>query len=412
MVWRHSREWFFASLLIVVSLAVSLFLLEWGSRLLYEADEVTKFPRRPQPNVMQPNAVDGTHHLIENLNFSGPEPWEPSSKRLPSDHFEIRSNRFGFFTDYPIDEFPSKEPGEYRIILTGGSGAQGHGASKNENMFYKRLEVELSERLKHVSPRVRVINLAQAGGYAFTNAKVLNAFGHRLGADLILLYIGPNDLAIPYEMSFISSCSDYAEWLIQSSFDYPNLIRPLVELFPRLFNVHGAGPWVKRIFFSQYYEAKGKEVCLRQFRALDNKGGRLTGMAFYDKVAHPYLVHGLKSIKRDFCGLPIAVVRQAIHYGENRFYESWYGPGIYDRWWKDAQADVARYVNDEWYFYDFHWEAHARDNSDIAGFVPESLAIHLDDPGHVLAALLLSNFLEPIVRQQISMQRDRQCNDG
>lgn len=406
------REWIIGAGMATVSILVCLFGFELGSRLFNQVDEVTNFPSRPQPNVMQTNALHRFGHNLDDLNYVGPEPWEPSAKRLPPelrDRYEIRTSRFGFFTDYPINEFPAKEPGEYRIILIGGSGAQGHGARTNQDMFYKKLETALSTNLKDVSPRVRVINLAQSGAFAYANAVLLNNFGHGLGADLILAYNGPNDIAVPYSHRFVVPC-DYGGWLMEMTFEYPPAIRPMARVFPRLFNVHGLGSWIKHTFYSDYYAKLGHRECLKQFNLLDEKGGPLDKMELYERMTRPYFASAMKSIKRDFCGIPIVLVRQTIHPGENKFYETWYGPGIYDRWWADAQRDLTGYMNGDWYFYDFHLQSHIRDNSDIPGFVPESLAIHLDNPGHVLAAQMIEKYIEPIIRSEIAAKRSKGCD--
>lgn len=386
--------------IVVISIFVSLLVLEWGSYLLASPDDVARYPSRPQPNVMQPNALHSFGHILENLDYVGPQPWEPSSKRLPRDRYHIRSSRFGFFTDHPVDEFPAKIPGEFRILLMGGSGAQGHGAQTNDDMFYKKLEVALTDRLRDVVPRVRIINLAQAGAYAFINARILNLYGHGLGADMILGYNGPNELSLPYSNKFITSCN-YGGWMMAMTFEYPPFLHPMAAIFPRLFNVYGLGNWLKRTFYSDYYNKRGQHECVRQFGGLSKDGSIKTGLEFYQWAVRPYFSRPMKSIKRDFCGAPVILIRQAIHPGENKIYESWYGEGIYDRWWRDAKADLAGYMNGGWYFYDFHKESHERDNSDIPGFVSESLAIHLDNPGHLLAARLIGEFIEPIVRSYV-----------
>jgi hypothetical protein len=78
--------------------------------------------------------------------------------------FYFRSGDHGFFVDIDIDHPPTKEPNEYRIILTGGSGAQGFGGTTNDRMLYRRLEAELNKIIKATNgdTKVRVINLAMA----------------------------------------------------------------------------------------------------------------------------------------------------------------------------------------------------------------------------------------------------------
>ena len=165
----------------IICLVFFSFLAEWGTALLFgKPSDAWLHPSQPVINVMQPNALDNYGHTLENFEYVGASPWEPSSARPGHEKTRIRTSKFGFFTDHPVDAFPKKTPNEFRIILMGGSGAQGHGASSNEEMLHKKLENRLNADLVDTGNTVRVINMAMAGGHAFTNARQLNLFAQDL----------------------------------------------------------------------------------------------------------------------------------------------------------------------------------------------------------------------------------------
>ena len=62
--------------------------------------------------------------------------------------FDVVSGEYGFFIDFRLEAPPPKKDNEIRIVLTGGSAAQGWGGRTNANMFYKLLPVRLSQRLQ------------------------------------------------------------------------------------------------------------------------------------------------------------------------------------------------------------------------------------------------------------------------
>ena len=121
--------------------------------------------------------LSGTNHMQPNWHQT--TPISGIAFRYPAG-FDVRSNKFGFFTDWPLDEFPEKGPREYRIILIGGSGALGVGARTNEDMFYRRLEKALQEKFSSDGITIRVINLAVAGATVATQLRDLRAYARPL----------------------------------------------------------------------------------------------------------------------------------------------------------------------------------------------------------------------------------------
>ena len=58
------------------------------------------------------------------------------------------SGEYGFFIDFRLESPPPKHDNEIRIVLTGGSTAQGWGGRTNADMFYQLLPAKLIKNCK------------------------------------------------------------------------------------------------------------------------------------------------------------------------------------------------------------------------------------------------------------------------
>lgn len=282
-----------------------------------------KYPREPLPISWYPLASISapTFRLVyPNLDYEGTAPWETRHRVPESRIFHIRSNRFGFYTEFPVDQFPRKQNNEFRIILVGGSGAQGHGGSSNERMMYSVLERKLQQSLINTGYKIRVINLALAGHEARYNSSILRAFGHKLQPDMILAYNGANEIA-QFPNNYSDTCIAYYDVIMNSTFIEPHWVGALGDHFPALMYRYGLAGYIKRNFYVAQYQKQATEECLQDLH-VDTKHGRLM-TALYRDVAAPMFVHHFEAIKRDFCGIPIMIAWQAIHNGERTLYDRW-----------------------------------------------------------------------------------------
>ena len=122
------------------------------------------------PSVPDEDADPATMRTMENYPFTGEQiqAYRREQGRLPwlnyDDDFDLVSGEYGFFIDFRLEAPPPKQDNEIRIVLTGGSAAQGWGGRTNADMFYKLLPVQLDQRLREggQSCKVTVINLAIA----------------------------------------------------------------------------------------------------------------------------------------------------------------------------------------------------------------------------------------------------------
>ncbi len=93
-------------------------------------------------------------------------------------------------------------------------------------------------------------------------------------------------------------------------------------------------------------------------------------------------INALKSIKRDFQGIPVAVVWQAVLPDE--LSRSWFArtaPDFYERNFADLKKGLAGYVNDDWLFLDAHQHLKGR---------PENTGTHLGSAGQDLVARFIA----------------------
>jgi hypothetical protein len=283
-----------------------------------------KYPREPLPISPHPVATlaSGTlGSMYPDLDYKGVAPWETRGRVPESRVFHVRSNRFGFYTDYPVNEFPVKQANEFRIILVGGSGAQGHGGSRNDRMMYKLVERALANSLADTGYKVRVINLALAGGEARTNSGILREFGHRLEPDLILGYNGANDIAQFPRLHAEDACSEYYGSMMNSTYVAPDWVQAFGAHFPALIYRYGLAATIKRRFYADSYRQLAMGQCMRDLGVDTTRGRPMT--ALYRDGAAPMFVTHFKAIKRDFCGIPIMLAWQALHDGERALYDRW-----------------------------------------------------------------------------------------
>jgi hypothetical protein len=295
------------------------------------------------------------NHMTANYRHVGPMPWE--NQDFYKD-FDVSSGDHGFFVDFDLDNPPPKAADEFRIILTGGSGAQGWGGRTNDEMFYRYLETRLN---RLVSPktglRYRVINLAMGGAITMQNYIALNIWGHKLAPDAVISWSGGNDLFVP----MMTGGDGYLNY-----YGVASAVNPLPpEEDPWInrwldANLPGIAAYtsIKRLLGLSGLAAPIPTV-RRQYL---NREGYLAARDFAGKntmfdVALPTYVHALRSIKRDFQGIPMMVMFQAIDWRQAfPFVDQ-----EYDDWTGRTEAQLKGHVNNDWIFYNLHQEWKKRD---------------------------------------------------
>ena len=110
--------------------------------------------------------------------------------------FHYHTNNYGFLSKYDVQAFAEsnyqKPPDERVVLLTGGSGAWGFGASSNE----KTAAYVLEDLLNVAEPthRWKVVNLAMLAFASYQEFIALDMFGRGLHPDWIVLLDGRNDI--------------------------------------------------------------------------------------------------------------------------------------------------------------------------------------------------------------------------
>jgi lysophospholipase L1-like esterase len=402
----------FYAIIIVVSVLFGLTVSELFLRFTSAAPEIAAYSANRQLTTTSMNVVSGAGHISSDFHHTGAAPWE--AIKYP-EGYDIRTNKFGFFTDYPVDEFPAKAANEFRIVLLGGSGAQGHGGRTNADMFYKLLEKALNEDFSAQNIQVRVINLAMAGGQAVSNMMTMRAFAHPLKPDLILAYMGANDI------SQVLASKSFAGMMRKGRIIYerPATLSAPIENYPWY------AVWAVKLFpmslqksgIAAYFESEPQviEWQLNDDGVTAPARIRDSNQQVYDQLVIPGIVNSYKTIKREFCGIPVVMVRQMFSHPTdvNRFLAS-YGLDdylhrpVYDDWWQKTEKALAGYMNDQWYFLDAHgwfgehFDVQTRKLNWTDGkeykLLQEPFGIHLTNDGHGY----FTKWLEPQLREIIS----------
>ena len=315
---------------LVLASAAALYLFElYANHIQRASQDSWKYTGKPLPITKYPmpimDHVGALKLTFPNMRYRGPAPWEASYKNKGGD-YELSSDQFGFFNRYDLKALKHKKPNEFRIILVGGSGAQGHGASANGKMFHNLLEERLNKQFKSGGVSIKVFNLAIAGYEAYLFPTLLRNIGHKIQPDLILAYTGANDT---YQIAaggdfFNGFCHPISGYFLRANHIIPEQLSLLVKYFPTVSLRFGLARKIKEAFFKDFYEKRALEVCAKHFGINDTFSRHLPKQIF-EKVSKPLFVKSFKEIKRDFCGVPIFLAWQAIHIGERNIYNEMVG---------------------------------------------------------------------------------------
>jgi hypothetical protein len=327
---------------------------------------------------------DGTHNRAD-FHYVGELPNEVQPYKI----FDWTWGSMGYFVDFDMNHPPKKESNELRVVLIGGSGAMGQGASTNKRMLYRRLEAHLNEVYFAKGIRVKVINLATAGQITYQNAIALNLFAHALYPDLILSYSGRNELSVPFywgndgwaRFNDVDYFATIADPTLRD--DEPWFIQLIARMLPKLYHNTRLSFYLKDLFYRKTYEQ------IANNRYLQRRG--LTAETFsvevYKTISIPMMLRGLQNIKKDFDGIPIFLAWQAIAPAEVAQHEI--TNEIYDGFFEQVKAALTGYVNDDWGFLNVH----AAFEADPKPYI----ATHLGDPGQEIIAAMLAKKLVPML---------------
>ena len=316
------------------------------------------------------------------------------------------SGEYGFSIDFRLESPPSKQDNEIRIVLTGGSTAQGWGGRANADMFYQLLPTKLTQELQEHGRncKVTVINLAMAFSQIYQNFIALNKWAHPLQPDAIISFSGGNEIAVPWTSKgdadqlasyrvggflHVPRYSASPRWLKILAQYYPGIVRltALGSLIRFMYLPDYSDDWDANYFLSRVdpdYRPMPREELQRRYKAALKS---LTLDDIVDSVSIPLYERSLESISRDFPGTPIFAVFQPL----------WHSQKEYTR----MTTVIPSKVNDQDHYTDIKflnlqrvWEEH--------NFFPGSLVdtVHLSNDGHKLVTTYLSDWLFPFVQDR------------
>lgn len=281
---------------------------------------------------------------------------------------KLTSGDHGFHIDFDLDNPSPKPRGEYRIIMIGGSAAWGMGASADDKTMDRVMERSLARC------NVRVINLSMNGSVTQQNFAMLNLWGHQLEPDAILSFSGNNDAWLPpyqylYGISLVNGLMD-ATYPANT----PTFLKPLFKALPGFFDHTALGFSVRASFAGDFERARAKDFENRFLPPEHQEGDRFRSIV-------PIYVHAMKSIKRDFQGIPMMVVFQpymarpdnpgaaALSAMEIKSYLP-----RYERFIDESRKQLSGYLNGNWTFFDGH-----RFYADKLLQLPPEDGVHLGD---------------------------------
>jgi hypothetical protein len=331
-------------------------------------------------------------HLPANFLHRGALPRESQ----PYSDYTIQTGSMGFFVDFDLNNPPPKARDEFRIILTGGSGAQGWGAQTNELMLYRQLEKQLNSRLKGARLHVRVINLAMAGTVAYQNFITLNRYAHPLKPDLILSYIGYNE----FEQLFKTRNDGYFQFtelnalvLASRGSEFGRGPGFLQAALPNLMTKTNFGAALNWYLGGKRF-IKGARSSYEASRGV--RYGAMSNQDFIKATAIDQSVLALQSIKRDFEGIPIVLAWQTGGEWVQDFARRNDLPDdFYDRAFEAIERELVHSTNDQWTFINVH--------KMFEGGHKPYIGVHLGNEGHQIVAGILGERILSYIKKDRRM---------
>jgi hypothetical protein len=299
-----------------------------------------------------------------------------------------------------------KPANEVRVIVIGGSGAQGQGDRRGAAAFTERFEAKLeqwiNEKLNGTGWHTRFINMAMGGSISYQNFIQLNRWGRQLQPDAIISYSGRNDLWVPdlskhdgyYWFDQVNYLVTLRDNLVRG--DEPEFMQTLAKYLPRMYHDTLLPFYIKSVFFGDRY----KSIAAQRYRAQLGYDEPLTRTRGHGHtiatIAVPQQAHALKSIKRDLLGIPIVLAWQHSSKEENDQVNL--SEGSYDGMFEAVSEKVKGYCNDDWLFINTH--AIIRDMNK-----PELGGAHLTGQGHAVLARVLLDPMSELVNRIIERRK-------
>jgi hypothetical protein len=393
----------FLAILISCSLAVGALLL--GLKLF----DVYLLTHR-QAAYPDEDADEPTMRTMEYYPFTGGQiqAYKRERGKLPwsnfYDDFDVTSGEYGFFIDFRLESPPPKQDNEIRIVLTGGSAAQGWGGRTNADMFYRLLPAKLDEELlaHGQSCKVTIVNLAMAASHIYQNFIALNKWAHPLQPDAIVSFSGHNEIAVPETsrndsdqlaaqeggLLHVLRYSASPTWLKMIAQYYPGIVkRTVVGSLIRLMYLRDySDDWASNYTLSGFDSTFGpmpREELQRRYR---NAIMSLTRDDIIDRVSIPLYENSLESISRDFPGTPVFAVFQPLSQSQEAYTRM---TNVIPRKIGDDRYDNIKFLDLQRL-----WEAHDY----FRGSLIDS--VHLSNDGHKLVTAYLSDWLFPFAQDR------------
>jgi lysophospholipase L1-like esterase len=406
---RFAKTAVFRFLSIVISVTLTVGVLLIGLKIFDAYLLSDRHGATPDDDADEP-----TMRTMDYYPFTGGQIQAFKTERKPLwsnyyDDFDVTSGEYGFFIDFHLETPPPKQDNEIRIVLTGGSTAQGWGGRTNADMFYQLLPTRLSQELQQQGRncRVTVVNLAMGSSHIYQNFIALNKWAHPLQPDAIISFSGANEMAVlwngkgdgPYILApmeggflYVLRYSASPRWLKTIAEYYPGLVkRTMLGSLVRLMYLSDyIDDWKANYFLSRVdsnFRPMPREELQQRYRA---EVKPLTIHDIVDSVSIPLYEHSLESISRDFPDTPIFAVFQPLQP---------YRPWLED--YARMTTEIPRKLNDEDHYGNVKflnlqkvWQEH--------DFFPGSMVdpVHLSNDGHKRVTTYLSDWLFPFVQDR------------
>jgi hypothetical protein len=247
---------------------------------------------------------------------------------------------------------PPKRSDEFRILLIGFGASQGPGIGSHL--------ADLLNAAPHNPGRfINVIDLSMYGSILYQGYLALNWAGHAFRPDMIVAHTGFMEWAVPLYFEKLPGvfCGftkfAAADMYFRRAWEMPSGMSWLQTFFPNIMTRTNLGFALKALDID-YFAERGRQGYV------EHRGLRYSSLSeMFDKYTIPFFVNTLRSIKRDFLGIPVVVAWQAVENEPDEFLpfgdpRSALGVDFYERIYRTAKYQLQNYLNNDWAFVDVH----------------------------------------------------------
>ena len=412
-------------ILFFAILISTLFLLFFGSNFFFYRNHIWyQYPNEALPISYREvfplqSPMRSYLSVIPSNKYNGKIPFERQNDKETAEYY---INEYGMFSYKNIKKI---NPETYKILWLGGSGAQGHGASRPEKIAANLLEKKLNAIQNKKPKKIEVFNFAMAGHTSDDNLFVFYTTAEKIKPSLIIFYAGANDLAHMVFINLNKSLEKQADSILNNEFLFNNDLKistwvkktsiwfPLLgkkyKVFLKIHNFLNPKKTkqnldiIKKTLLLNSNLVESTEEAGNVLNLIDEKRTSKTQSSHRERTKNENIGRALLEnlAAENFCrnilliekisGATIIIIKQAINSDNKMLYDNWFDiDSVYDEFFAIflSRMKQENLLGTKVFFCDGDKILHLKSNGDYW-----ARHIHLNDAGQENLAQIVTDFV-------------------